>query len=277
VGAPRSKSAAPFLSDGIRDDQSFLANVFGHFTAIPAQVHAMPEVRSEQSGLTPDTPISNVEPLAERRIPQKLNLEEFGVTRFEYKTEIEPHLSPAQQMAQAFQMVRATTSIRELKPLKLTSSDSDTLLRESNPQSAPLLTPEKPAAPNAVQSVRLVFEPPPPPPVVRSVSMDIGDPESQVRVVIRERNGSLDVQFGSANERLREDLQIAGPLLLRELQRNNPATVTLNFGGSGSATDADRQSHSRSQLKKVLKPDAEFADVVETTYLSTPSTFIKSL
>ncbi|HET9130404.1 MAG TPA: hypothetical protein VFO86_05620, partial [Terriglobia bacterium] len=120
-------------------------------------------------------------------------------------------------------------------------------------------------------------EPPPPPPVVRSVSMDIGDPDSQVRVVIRERNGNLNVQLGSTNERLKEDLQAASPMLMRELQRNNPMSVTLDFSNFGSATDADRQTPSQSRAKKFLKPDAEFADVVETTYLPGSSSELKSL
>jgi hypothetical protein len=107
--------------------------------------------------------------------------------------------------------------------------------------------------------------------------MDIGDPESQVRVVIRERNGNLNVQFGSTNERLREDLQVAGPMLMRELQRNNPMSVTLDFSNFGSATDADSQSRSQERAKKFLKPDAEFADVVETAYLPAPSSELNSL
>jgi hypothetical protein len=131
--------------------------------------------------------------------------------------------------------------------------------------------------PEEIQHVRLVFEPPPPPPVVRSVSMDIGDPESQVRVVIRERNGNLNVQLGSTNERLREDLQVAGPMLMRELQRNNPMSVTLDFSNFGSATDADGRSRSQTRAKKFLKPDAEFADVVETAYLPGPSSELKSV
>jgi hypothetical protein len=107
--------------------------------------------------------------------------------------------------------------------------------------------------------------------------MDIGDPESQVRVVIRERNGNLNVQFGSTNERLREDLQVASPLLMRELQRNNPMAVTLDFSNFGSATDADSQSRSQGHAKKFLKSDAEFADVVETAQLPSPSSTPKSL
>jgi len=212
----------------------------------------------------------------QRRIPERLNLADFGVTRFEYKTETEPHLSPVLQSTQMIQMMRSSPLMREIKPVK-PASKFDTLMQDANSQAEFSTRPAMLARPDEVQHVRLVFEPPPPPPVVRSVSMDIGDPESQVRVVIRERNGNLNVQFGSTNERLREDLQIASPTLMRELQRNNPMSVTLDFSNFGSATDADSQSHSQARAKKFLKPDAEFADVVETAYLPGPSSEFNSL
>jgi hypothetical protein len=44
----------------------------------------------------------------------------------------------------------------------------------------------------------------------RRVSMDIGESDSQVRVIIHDRNGNLNVQFGASNERLRQELQTAG-------------------------------------------------------------------
>jgi len=210
----------------------------------------------------------------ETRIPEQLNLAEFGVTRFEYRTETEPHLSPVLQSAQMLQTMRAAPPIREIKPVK-PASNFDTAMQNSISQ--PEFLNVVLTRPNEVQHVRLVFEPPPPPPVVRSVSMDIGDPESQVRVVIRERNGNLNVQLGSANERLHEDLQVAGPMLMRELQRNNPMPVTLDFSHFGTATDADSQSRSHARAKKFLKPDAEFADVVETAYLPGPSFVLKSV
>jgi hypothetical protein len=212
----------------------------------------------------------------ERRIPARLNLSEFDVTRFEYKIETEPHLSPVPQSAQMLQLIRTSLPIREIKPVKPASS-FDTLMQNASSQAELPTRPAMLTHPDEIQHIRLVFEPPPPPPVVRSVSMDIGDPESQVRVVIRERNGNLNVQFGSTNERLREDLQIAGPMLMRELQRNNPMSVTLDFSNFGSATDADSQSRSQERAKKFLKPDAEFADVVETAYLPAPSSELNSL
>ena len=211
------------------------------------------------------------------RIPEKLNLAEFGVTRFIYKSEVEPHLQQILQPAQLLhQMLRTTSPIRELKSVKA-ASGFETLLQDSSSSALPASRPPLNTGPEAVQSVRLVFEPPPPPPVVRSVSMDIGDPESQVRVVIRERNGNLNVQIASSNERLREDLQTAGPQLMRELQRNSPASVTLDFSNFGSATDSDSHPRSPSRAKKLLKSDAEFADVAETAYLPTPASALKSL
>jgi hypothetical protein len=54
-------------------------------------------------------------------------------------------------------------------------------------------------------------------------------------------------------------------------------SVTLDFSNFGSATDADSQSRSQSRAKKFLKPEAEFADVVETAYLPTPSSPLKAL
>jgi hypothetical protein len=226
---------------------------------------------------TPETLIgSSARSIAinETRIPEQLNLAELGVTHFEYKAETEPHLSPVLQSAQMLQTMRAFPPLREIKPVK-PASNLDTGMQNSISQ--PEFLNVALTRPNEVQHVRLVFEPPPPPPVVRSVSMDIGDPESQVRVVIRERNGNLSVQLGSTNDRLHEDLQVAGPMLMRDLQRNNAMPVTLDFSHFGSATDAGSQSRSHSRPKKFLKPDAEFADVVETAYLPDPSSLLKSL
>jgi hypothetical protein len=128
-------------------------------------------------------------------------------------------------------------------------------------------------APEAVQRVQVAIDPPPPPPVARQISMDIGDPESQVRVVIRERNGDLAVQFGAATERLRENLQNAAPLLMHELRRDNPHTVSLDFSRFGTATEGGHESQQDSRRKKALKPEAVFADMDETAYLTgdTPS------
>jgi hypothetical protein len=241
----------------------------------------LPERRTIVPASRSDAPLSpaasgalTAGPLADGQLPEKLKLSDFQVTRFEYKSETEtssPLLAP-----QMLRLVRNSPEARETKPVKL-DPDSDVLAQDMGSQGKPTDRPVAIAGPEALQHVRLVFEPPPPPPVVRSVSMDIGDTESQVRVVIRERNGSLNVQFGSANERLRQDLQNSGPVLMRELQRNNPMAVSLDFSNFGSATDADSASHSRPQAKKTLKPNAEFADVAETAYLANPAPAVKSL
>lgn len=262
-----SKNGMLIQTDGTADDPTLLISNLSPITIAPAPI-------IKTANLIPETgaPID----ATENRIPERMNLAEFDVTHFEYKTETEPNLSPVLQSAQMIQMLRTSLPIREIKPVKPASS-FDTVMQNSSSQSELSTRPMVLTRPDEVQRVRLVFEPPPPPPVVRSVSMDIGDPESQVRVVIRERNGNLNVQLGSTNERLREDLQAAGPMLMRELQRNIPMPVTLDFSNFGSATDADSQSRSHSRTKKFLKPDAEFADVVETAYLPGPSSELKSL
>ena len=275
---PRSPKPAGSAKN-ILEDLIAPLQVLNPVTTVPAPVVTSTEVESKPSNLIPEMAIVSGNPSAlgnERRIPERLNLAEFGVTRFEYKAVIETRPSPVLQSAQMLQMVRTANPIREIKPLKL-ASGFDTTMNDASSQAAPLTRPAVLIRPDEIQSVRLMFEPPPPPPVVRSVSMDIGDPESQVHVVIRERNGNLNVQFGSTNERLREDLQVAGPMLMRELQRNNPMPVTLDFSNFGSATDADGRSRPQPRAKKFLKPDAEFADVVETAYRPVPSAPIKSL
>jgi hypothetical protein len=120
-----------------------------------------------------------------------------------------------------------------------------------------------------VERVRPRFEPPPPPPVARHVAIEIGEADSQVNVVIRERNGDLAIQFGAATERLRENLQNAAPLLLHQLQREaaHAPAVQLNFSSFGSATDADRNAHQDRREKKPLKSGADFAALEELTSL----------
>jgi hypothetical protein len=132
--------------------------------------------------------------------------------------------------------------------------------------------PDAPLPVNAaelVERVRPRLDPPPPPPVARQVSIEIGEADSQVNVVIRERNGDLAIQFGAATERLRENLQNAAPLLLHQLQRETAQapSVHLNFSSFGSATDAGRNAHQDRREKKSLKSDADFAGLEELTAL----------
>ena len=250
--------------------------------AVPAELLRMArgaasEIRSQSSGPSVDKLPVNRVPAGETETQEQLKLDDFAVTRFEFKTEFETPLTAATQQAQTLQIVRITTPVREDKPGRLTDSDIDSPLHDPNSQSLPLFSPATIAAPESVEHVRLVFEPPPLPPVVRSVSMDIGEENSQVRVIIRERNGSLNIQFGSTNERLRQDLQITGPMLMRALQRHNHPSVTLNFTNFGSTTDADSEPHTQSQPKKALKSGAQFAGVAETAYLPASDPLLKSL
>ena len=206
-----------------------------------------------------------------------MNLKDFDVRRFEFKTELEiatvqPKLVRVSVLPGVFQPQWKVAAALQPKPVKGASVFSDSAattstVLERKPDS-PLIS-----APEAVGRVRVAIDPPPPPPVARQVSMDIGDAESQVRVVIRERNGDLAVQFGAATERLRENLQNAAPLLMQELRRDNPHAVSLNFSSFGNATDAGRDSQQDAHRKKSLKSEAVFADLDETAYLGddTPS------
>jgi hypothetical protein len=198
-----------------------------------------------------------------------LNLKDFDVRRFEFKTELEM----ATVQPKLIRVVPLPGVLApQPKPAKDSPGGSNALVTTPSvldrPPDAPLI-----AAPEAVERVRVVIEPPPPPPVARLVSMDIGDAESEVRIIIRERNGELSVQFGAATERMRENLENAAPLLMQELRKDNPHAVSLDFTSFGSATESGRESPQDAPRKKPLKPEAVFADMDETAYLEqdTPS------
>jgi len=235
------------------------------------------EARSEATPPGSDRTAVEAASASESQTSESLKLDDYEVTRFEFKTEYESPAMTAIQQGPVLQMMKTAVQVREVKPGRLMDSDIDSQTQESGAQSQALLSPATVLARQAVEQVHLVFEPPPTPPAVRSVSMDIGEADSQVRVVIRERNGSLNIQFGSANDRLRQDLQLSGPLLMRELQRQNHPTVTLDFTNFGSATESDRQPRARSQAKKSLKSGAEFAGAAESTYLPVSDPLLKSL
>jgi hypothetical protein len=235
------------------------------------------------TALSAEAPVPDLEPEIPKldALPKPLlNLKDFDVRRFEFKTELEiaavqPKLiriSPLPGLLHGSMKPHPT----ELKPVKGSVDVVD------SPPAAPSVFGGKHEAPlieapEAVQRVQVAIDPPPPPPVARQISMDIGDPESQVRVVIRERNGDLAVQFGAATERLRENLQNASPLLLHELQRDNThSTISLDFSRFGTATEGGHESHQESRRKKALKSEAVFADVDETAYLNDDTSFAKS-
>jgi hypothetical protein len=205
--------------------------------------------------------------------PEKpvLNLKDFDVRRFEFKTEVE--IAPVQpkliRVAAFPEFMQAQSKPNPAEPKPGKGSDE---VVDATPAAAPVFGGKHETllikAPEAVQRVQVAIDPPPPPPVARQISMDIGDPESQVRVVIRERNGDLAVQFGAATERLRENLQTAAPLLMQELRRDNPHTVSLDFSRFGTATEGGHESHQDSRRRKALKSEAVFADMDETAYLT---------
>lgn len=223
-----------------------------------------------------EAPEAEVQPEA----TQALNLKDFDVRRFEFKTELE--IATVQpKLIRVAPLPGILQPQWKLNPTQPRTAKAFSLSSESTVAAAPVLDrrPDAPliTAPEAVERVRVVIEPPPPPPVARVVSMDIGDAESQVRVVLRERGGQLAVQFGAATERLREDLQNASPLLMHELRRDNThANVTLDFSNFGTATDAGRDSNQEAHRKKTLKSEALFAELDETAYLDEDPPFSKS-
>jgi hypothetical protein len=212
---------------------------------------------------------------------QTLNLKDFDVRKFEFKTELEistvqPKLIRIAPLPGILQPFIKPTAVQP-RTAKAFSNPGESMASAATPvlerkADAPLI-----AAPEAVERVRVVIDPPPPPPVARTVSMDIGDAESQVRVVLRERGGQLAVQFGAATERLRDELQNAAPGLLHELRRDNThSNVTLDFSSFGTATDAGREQPQDAPRKKPLKSEAVFADLDETAYLEENPPFSKS-
>jgi hypothetical protein len=288
IGGPKkpvlsTKHSAPQAPWDSNTASRIIVDAVGQFAALPGSAANIGKPSQEQ----PESAMPRLEirmlssiPTLEHPVSEKLNLEDFDVTRFEYKIEADPGSSQAPfrllPELQAELMLKNSITVRDDKTAKLSADDAGLTRDFGASQQAPP-TSTTIAGPETVQKVQLVFEPPQAPPTVRRVAMDIGDAESQVRVVIHERNGNLNVQFGAANERLRQDLQTSGPLLMRELQRDNPMPVRLDFSNFGSATEADRRSRYQLPEKKTLKPGAEFADAAETARLSSLSSAPKSI
>lgn len=215
------------------------------------------------------------QPGSPNRVIGSFDLMDYDVRKMEFKTEID---MPAQPLSR---FVHVT----------LPSGDADSGPKSSQRQAeaqadAPAGlngseagTPEDTLIPQVeeVQRVHLIFEPPQPPPVARQLSVDVGEEDSAVRIVIRERLGQLSVRLEAADGKLREDLENAAPQLLHELRRENPNAVRVDFMSLGSATDAEDQRQPREQRKKVLKPEAVFADGYETAYLAQDPRFSNSL
>jgi hypothetical protein len=248
----------------------------------PSRADSVPECQDElplvevPESETPNLEVEIPTPATPRAV---LNLKDFDARRFEFKTELEtPALQPKLlRVAPLPVFLHSALKVHTLegKPAKGSADVID------SPSTGPSVLEDQHElrlieAPEAVHRVQVAVDPPPPPPIVRQISIDIGDSECQVRVVIRERNGDLAVQFGAATERLRENLQNASPLLLHELQRDNAHnTISLDFSRFGTATEGGHESHQQSRQKKALKPEAVFADVDETAYLTEDTVSIK--
>ena len=233
--------------------------------------------RAEAAAWVPDDERSDQrQPAA----PLPLDLENFEVNKIKFT--LEPvAVEPEKQRLQLLRLV--------VVPPSLAGNDGPTsqkqrFLQDSSPVAGEnTISWDHPthfeiAKPEPVQQIRSFVEPPPPPPVARQVSMDVGDADSQVRIVIRERNGELDIRFDAATERLRRDLETAAPLLVSGLERESRMHVAdLDFTRFGSATDSDRQNRQHAHPKKSLKQEAVFADLDETTYLEQVPAPLKSL
>jgi len=237
------------------------------------QTTAQPKTSQEQPSIlsSAEEPQATKLETAKPDAPLKplINLKDFDVRRYEFKTELEIATVQPKLIRVAafpgFAQGQWKPNLTQPKPVKGSTDVIDSTAAASSvfggKSETPLIT-----APEAVQRVQVAIDPPAPPPIVRQISIDIGDSQSEVRVVIRERNGELAVQVGAATERLRENLQNASPLLMHELRRDNPHTVSLDFSRFGSATESGRESHQESPRKKALKPEAVFADLDETAY-----------
>jgi hypothetical protein len=193
----------------------------------------------------------------------KLDLTKFEVRRFELT--IEPAPKPVSRTAPvtAFDdRLFNKNDVKTEKPkveIEPTTSVPDVVLKDHR------VAPEI-AKPEAPLPSRPVPEPPIPAPTARRLYMDIGDADSQVRVVIREHNGDLQLRFDTSSERLRHDLETASPTLVENLERNAIRVSDLDFTAFGSATDAEHQQQGQPQPKKSLKSEAAFAELDETAY-----------
>ena len=230
-----------------------------------ATAPATPEQQTEEQAM----------PVFKAQGQEDIDLEKFEVRKIAFT--IEPAAKPVQSLPvqphpQPFKIVSAEPRSDKRKDI----ADKPTFSMDSPP--APPKPQGEVAKAEAPAPVRAVVEPPPPPPVARQVSMDVGDAESQVRIVIRERNGDLEVRFDAANDRLRRDLENAAPMLVHELERGSSVKVAeLNFSNFGSATESDQQQKQQARAKKQVKSEAVFADLDETAYLADAPISPKSL
>ena len=241
---------------------------------IPAQ-----PLRAPSSDYSPDPALDDGEIAPEPAIPTpvlksegqpEIDLEKFEVRKLQFT--VEPAAEP-EAARQLLKIGGAADSLLpgkgDAKPLKQKAAEDSPAIVGADGELSETNHEQPIAKAEAPQPVRTPVEPPAPPPVARQVSMDVGDADSQVHVVIRERNGDLEVRFDTANERLRRDLEGASPMLVHDLERGAVRVADLDFSSFGSATESDRQDQQQQRPKKNLKSEAVFAELDETTYSET--------
>ncbi|HET9130872.1 MAG TPA: hypothetical protein VFO86_07995, partial [Terriglobia bacterium] len=142
--APVKPEVAP--KQGTAADPSLLIPNLGPTVIAPVSV-------SKPTNLVPESASIDTN---EKRIPERLNLAEFGVTRFEYKTEIQPHLAAVMPSEQLFELVKPSLPIREIKPAKPISS-FESLMQNASAQDEISSRPVMLTRPDELQHVRPVF------------------------------------------------------------------------------------------------------------------------
>jgi hypothetical protein len=175
-----------------------------------------------------------------------IDFDEFEVRKFEFITERDP-LEEAGPKAQS-------------KPRESDHFVTTPLDIRPHTQFAQRLIPVE-----QVYSVKIP-DLPPPPPMVRRVSMEVGDGDTQVKITIHERNGALSVRFDSASDLIRRDLEDRAGTLVEALHREQIQVLNFEFRDSfGSATESDNAPNRHPRQRKGLKPGALLADEDETT------------
>lgn len=106
---------------------------------------------------------------------------------------------------------------------------------------------------------------PPVPSMARSVTLDVGEEDSGVKIRVEERNGDVSVRFSPSTDELQKTLESGVSELLQSLERQDVSVSDLTFS-DGDATSQDTsgghakdQSHSherRRSTEKFEMPDS---------------------
>jgi hypothetical protein len=193
--------------------------------AVPAEPLPLPEASGSEAAL-------QIDPI------------EFDIRKFEFSTESLPFIQPES---------RPQAKLRLL---------SDVHAPADAAAIAPAHFAQRLVPAEQVHSVTIPDLPPRTLSVHR-VSMEVGEGDSQIRIVIHQRNGDVSVRLDAATDGLRRDLEASAGSLLQALQREQLHVSDLDFSSYGSATDSEQESNRRAP-KKSLKPEALFADKDET-------------